>query len=128
MIKNIEKYLPSLLIIKKLYLENAYCYKKRSYPGIQLISKLKEKDSIEYLALLSALEEFNDDVCEYKISTEICDKIISMINLKSCLSQINISTYSDYHEYLSRSERTILKLINKETRKVIFICYRWCDL
>ena len=27
---------------KKLYLINAYCYKKRSYPGIQLILKLKE--------------------------------------------------------------------------------------
>ena len=113
---------------KKLYLINAYCYKKRSYPGIQLILKLKEKDSIEYLALLSALEELNDGVCEYKISTEVCDKIISMINLKSCVSQINISKYSDYHKYLSRSERTMLKLINKETRKVNFICYRWCDL
>ena len=93
-----------------------------------MILKLKEKDSIEYLALLSALEELNDGVCEYKISKEVFDKIISMINLKSCLSQNNISKYSDYHEYLSRSERTMLKLINKETRKVIFICYRWCDL
>ena len=113
---------------KKLYLINAYCYKKRSYPGIQLILKLKEKDSIVYLALLSALEEFNDGVCEYKISREVCDKIISMINLKSCVNRINISKYSDYHEYLSRSERTMLKLINKERRKVIFIYYRWCDL
>ena len=41
--------------------------KKRSFSGIQLILKLKEKDSIKYLALLSALEEFNDGVCEYKI-------------------------------------------------------------
>ena len=102
--------------------------KKRSFSGIQLILKLKEKDSIKYLALLSALEELNDGVCEYKISTEVCDKIISMINLKSCVNRINISKYSDYHEHLSRSERTMLKLINKETRKVIFICYRWCDL
>ena len=56
---------------KKLYLINAYCYKKRSYSGIQLILKLKEKASIEYLALLSALEELNDGVCEYKISTDV---------------------------------------------------------
>ena len=47
---------------KKLYWINAYCYKKRSYPGVQLTLKLKEKDSIVYLALLSALEEFNDGV------------------------------------------------------------------
>ena len=102
--------------------------KKRSFSGIQLILKLKEKDSIKYLASLSALEELNDGVCEYKISTELCDEIISMINLKSCVNRINISKYSDYHKYLSRSERTMLKLINKETRKVIFICYCWCDL
>ena len=93
-----------------------------------MILKLKEKHSIVYLALLSAIEAVNDGVCEYKISKEVCDKIISMINLKSCVNRINISRYSDYHEYLSRSERTMLKLINKETREVIFICYRWCDL
>ena len=61
---------------------------------------------------------------EYKISKAVCNKIINIINLKSCVNQINISKYSDYHEYLSCGERTMLKLVNKETRKVIFIYYR----
>ena len=35
---------------------------------------------------------------------------------------------SDYHEYLSHTEKIMLKLINKEMRKIIFIYYRQCVL
>ena len=109
---------------KKLYLINAYCYKERTYPGIQLALKLKDKDSIICSALLSALQEVNDGEREYKISKEVCNKVINMIDLKSCINQINICKYSDYHEHLSRSEKIMLKLITKEMRKVIFIYHR----
>ena len=75
---------------KKLYLINAYCYKERAYPGIQLALKLKDKDSIICSALLSTLKEINDGEREYKISKEVCNKVINMIDLKSCINQINI--------------------------------------
>ena len=78
---------------KKLYLINAYCYNKRAYPGIQLALKLKNKDSIIYSALLSALKEINDGECKYIISKGVCNKIIKIINLKSCINQINICKY-----------------------------------
>ena len=113
---------------KKLYLINAYCYKKKSLSALKLALKLKDKDSIIYSALLSALEEINDGKREYKISKEVCNKIIKMTDLKSRINQINICKYSDYHEYLSRSKRIMLKLINKEMRKVIFSYCRQCVL
>lgn len=97
---------------RKLHSINEYCYKKREYPRIQLILNLQEKDNIVYTTLSSALKELNDGVCEYKISKAVCNKVINIINLKSCVNQINISKYSDYHEYLSCGERTMLKLIN----------------
>ena len=113
---------------KKLYLVNAYCYNKRVYPGIQLILKLKNKDNIRYSELLSALKEINDGGYEYEMSKEVCNKIIKIIDMKSCINQINKSKYSDYHEYLFPSKKMLLKLINKEMRKVIFICYCQCVL
>ena len=51
-----------------------------------------------------------------------------MINLKSCINQINICKYSDYHEYLSGSEKIILKLINKKMINIIFIFDGQCVL
>ena len=102
--------------------------KKKSLSALKLALKLKDKDSIIYSALLSALEEINDGKREYKISKEVCNKIIKMTDLKSYINQINICKYSDYHEYLSRSKRIMLKLINKEMRKVIFSYCRQCVL
>ena len=113
---------------KKLYLINEYCYNKTAYLGIQLAKKVKNKDSIVYSALLSALKEINDDKNEYIVSKEVCNKIVKMINLKSCINQINICKYSDYHEYLSCSEKIMLKLINKKMVNIIFIFYRHCVL
>ena len=62
------------------------------------------------------------------MSKEVCNKIIKIIDMKSCINQINKSKYSDYHEYLFPSKKMLLKLINKEMRKVIFICYCQCVL
>ena len=113
---------------KKLLLINEYCYNKTAYLGIQLAIKIKNKDSIVYSALLSALKEINDDKTEYIVSKEVCNKIVKMINLKSCINQINICKYSDYHEYLSCSEKIMLKLINNNMVNIIFIFYRQCVL
>ena len=112
---------------KKLCLVNVSCYNKRAYPGIQWVLELKNKDSIVYSELLSALKEINNGEGEYTIS-EVCNKIIKMIDMKSCVNQINMSKYSDYHEYLSHSEKIMLKLINKKMSKLIFIFYCRCEL
>ena len=109
---------------KKLCLVNAYCYNKRAYPEIQLVLGLKNKDSIVYSELLSALKEINNGEREYKISEEVCNKIIKMIEIKSCVDRINISKYSDSHQYLPHSEKVMLKLINKKVSKLIFIFCR----
>ena len=55
-------------------------------------------------------------------------KIVKMVNLKSCINQINICKYSDYHEYISRSEKITLKLITKKIVNIISIFYRQCVL
>ena len=130
-IQNDDKYKEILTTFthdKKLHLINEYCYNKTAYLGIQLAIKIKNKDSIVYSALLSALKEINDDKTEYIVSKEVCNKIVKMINLKSCINQINICKYSDYHEYLSRREKIMLKLINKKMVNIIFIFYRQCVL
>ena len=78
--------------------------------------------------MLSALKEINDGEYEYKMSKEVCNKIIKIIDMKSCINQINKSKYPDYHEYLFSSKKMLLRLINKEMRKVIFIYYCQCVL
>ena len=108
---------------------DTYCYNKRIYPGIQLALRLKNRDSIIYSELLSALKEINNGKREYIISKEICDGIINVMNMKSFVDQFNISNYLDYYEYLRTYEKTMLKLINKRMTIVIFIYYRrWCVL
>ena len=114
---------------RKFCLVDTYSYNKRIYPGIQLALRLKNRDSIIYSELLSALKEINNGKREYIISKEVCDGIISVMNMKSFVDQFNISKYSDYYEYLSTYEKTMLKLINKRMTIVIFIYYRrWCVL
>ena len=125
-IQNNDKYREMFTTVthdKKLYLISAYCYNKRAYPGIQSILNLKDKNSIVHSTLLSALEKFNDGERQYKIPKEVYNKIIRAIDMKSCINQISVGKYSDYHEYLSSYEKIMLKLINKKMIKVIFIFY-----
>ena len=126
-IENSDKYKEIFTIItcdKKLCLMDVYCYNKRISPGIQLVLGLKNKDSTIYSELLSALKEINNSEREYKIPEKVCHKIIKAINMKSCISRVNISKYADFYEYLFFAEKMLLNLINKKMVTLIFIFYR----
>ena len=91
---------------------------------MQLALGLKNKDSITYSVLLSALKEINNGKRKYIISKKLCYEIIRAMNMKSCVDGIDICKYSDYHKYISHTEEAVLKLINKNMIELIFIFYR----
>ena len=93
-------------------------YPQRDIRDLQLLLKLKNKDSIMYATLLWALDEFNKGIHEYIVSAEIAKKILDNIGIKRRES-FSIEMFTDEFYYETYDGKTLLNII-KDKLPVIF--------